>query len=123
MKERKSYLDRIDRLSLRSQAELLQVDRNCHYYKPIGDIDMNLTIMGLIDRLFIEDPTLGVKGMRDELRDQGFEYNDEIIRRLMRKMCLNPIYKKRNLSHLGLAKYINPYLLRHQKIERPDSCT
>ena len=66
--------------------------------------------MGLIDRLFLDDPTLGVKGMRDELRDQGFEYNDKRIRRLMRKMCLMPIYNKRNLSRLGLAKYIHPYL-------------
>ena len=48
--------------------------------------------------------------MRDELRDQGFEYNDKRIRRLMRKMCLMPIYNKRNLSRLGLAKYIHPYL-------------
>ena len=76
--------------------------------------------MGLIDRLFLDDPTLGVKGMRDELRDQGFEYNDKRIRRLMRKMCLMPIYNKRNLSRLGLAKYIHPYLLRHLRMERPN---
>ena len=31
-----------------------------------------------------------------------------------------PIYNKRNLSRLGLAKYIHPYLLRHMKIERPN---
>lgn len=36
----------------------------------------------------------------------------------MRKMCLMPIYNKRNLSRLGLAKYIHPYLLRHLRIER-----
>lgn len=120
MKERKSYLDRNDRLSLRSQAELLQVDRSCLNYKPIGETDVNLTLMGLIDRLFLEDPTLGVKCMRDELRDQGFEYNDKRIRRLMRKMCLMPIYNKRNLSRLGLAKYIHPYLLRPLRIERPN---
>ena len=101
--ERKSYLD-----------------PSCLYYKPIGETDVNLTLMGLIDRLFLEDPTLGVKGMGDELHDQGFEYNDKRIIRLMRKIYLKPIYNKRNLSRLGLANYIHPYLIRHLRIERPN---
>lgn len=49
MKERKAFLDRDDKLSLRKQAELLEVDRSCFYYKPIGISDLNLTLMGLID--------------------------------------------------------------------------
>jgi len=120
VKERKAFLNRDDRLYLLKQAELLEVDRSCFYYKPIGESDLNLTLMGFIDRLFLDDPTLGVKGMRDELRDQGCTYNDNRIRRLMRKMCLMPIYNKRNLTRLGLAKYIHPYLLRHMNIERPN---
>ena len=47
-------------------------------------------------------------------------YNDKRIRRLMRKMALMPIYSKKNLSRLGLAKYIHPYLLRHLSITRPN---
>jgi putative transposase len=120
VKERKALLDREDKLSLRKQAELLEVDRSCFYYKPLGESDTNRMLMELIDRLFLDDPTLGVKGMRDELRDQGFTYNDKRIRRMMRKMCIMPIYNKRNLSRLGLVKYIHPYLLRHMKIERPN---
>lgn len=120
MKERKAYLDREAKLSIRRQAELLEVDRSCLYYQPIGESDLNLTLMELIDKLFLADPTLGVMGMRDELRDHGHTYNDKRIRRLMRKMCLMPIYNKRNLSRLGLAKYIHPYLLRNLKIERPN---
>lgn len=58
--------------------------------------------------------------MRDEMRDQGFEYNEERIRRLMRKMCLMTVYNKRNLNRLGPAKYINPYLIRHLRIESPN---
>ena len=38
----------------------------------------------------------------------------------MRKMALMPIYSKQNLSRLGLAKYIHPYLLRHLNITRPN---
>jgi putative transposase len=86
----------------------------------VGESELNLTLMELIDKLFLDDPTLGVKGMRDELRDLGYEYNDKRIRRLMRKMALMPIYSKQNLSRLGLAKYIHPYLLRHLNITRPN---
>ena len=120
MKERKPFLDRDDRLSLRKQAELLEVDRSYFCYKPIGESDLNLTLMGLINRLFLDDSTLGVKSMRNELRHQGFTYNGKRIRPLMRKMCLMPIYNKRNLSRLGLAKYIHLYLLRRMKIELPN---
>ena len=120
MSERKTYLDKGSKLSLRCQAKLLEVDRSCLYYHPVGESELNLTLMELIDKLFLDDPTLGVKGMRDELRDLGYEYNDKRIRRLMRKMALMPIYSKQNLSRLGLAKYIHPYLLRHLKITRPN---
>ncbi len=120
MSERKSYLHKESKLSLRSQAKLLEVDRSCLYYHPVGESELNLTLMELIDKHFLNDPTLGVKGMRDELHDLGYEYNDKRIRRLMRKMALMPIYSKQNLSRLGLAKYIHPYLLRHLNITRPN---
>jgi putative transposase len=38
--------------------------------------------------------------MQDQLRDLGLNYNEKRIRRLMRKMCLEPIYPKWNLSRL-----------------------
>ena len=56
--------------------------------------------------------------MQDALKDQGLYYNEKRIRRLMRKMCLDTIYSKRNLSKLGKAKYIVPYLLRKLDINR-----
>lgn len=36
----------------------------------------------------------------------------------MRTIDINAIYPKRNLSKLGKAKYIHPYLLRNLKITR-----
>lgn len=120
MKERKQMLDPSIELSIRAQSELLSVDRSSFYYKPVGETEENLALMQTIDRLFTEDPTLGVLGMQDELSDQGLEYNPKRIRRLMRKMCLEPIYPKRNLSKLGKAKYVHPYLLRNLTIDRPN---
>jgi putative transposase len=112
MKERIAMNTANTELSLRVQANLLAVDRSSFYYKPIGEKAENLALMRKIDELFLEDPTLGVLGMQDALSDFELEYNPKRIRRMMRKMCLEPIYPKRNLSKLGKAKYIHPYLLR-----------
>ena len=102
------------------QADLLEIERSRLYYKPVGESEENLALMQAIDLLFIDDPTLGVLGMQDELKDKDLWYNEKRIRRLMRKMCIEPIYPKRNLSRLGLAKYIHPYLLRGLEIVRPN---
>ncbi len=113
-------LDPSETLSLRKQADLLEVDRSCIYYKPLGESEENLALMRRIDELFLEDPTLGVLGLQDELNDLGLVFNEKRIRRLMRKMCLEPIYPKRNLSRMGEARYIHPYLLRDVEVTRPN---
>jgi len=56
--------------------------------------------------------------MQDFLVALGFIMNIKRIRRLLRKMGIMAIYPKRNLSKLGHAKYIRPYLIRGLKIER-----
>ena len=118
MKERLSYVSKPEKLSIRKQSELLSVCRSSLYYRPVGEKTENLDLMRRIDALFLDDPTLGVLGMQDALRDEQLFYNVKRIRRLMRKMCLNTIYPKRNLSKLGKAKYVVPYLLRNLEINR-----
>lgn len=120
MKELITYVEPEADLSVRRQCEILEINRSSVYYKPSGESGENLQLMNIMDRLFLEDPTLGVLGMQDELRQMQIFYNDKRIRRLMRKMGLDPIYPKRNLSRLGLAKYIHPYLLRGLSIVRPN---
>jgi len=48
--------------------------------------------MQVMDRLFTEDPTLGVLGMQDELAELGLDYNSKRIWRLLRKIGIEPIY-------------------------------
>jgi len=115
--QRLNYIESAHPLSIRQQARLLEVNRSRLYYKPIGETSENLKLMQTIDRLFTQDPTLGVLGMQDELAEQGMSYNVKRIRRLLRKMGVEPIYPKKNLSRLGQAKYVHPYLLRSMKIE------
>lgn len=74
--------------------------------------------MRQMDELFVQDPTLGVLGMQDELKDYDMYYNVKRIRRLLRKMAIEPIYPRKNLSRRGHATYVHPYLLRNLDIVR-----
>jgi putative transposase len=120
VKQRLSMVNRKHSLSVRRQANLLQIHRSRLYYKPLGESAENLELMEIMDRLCLADPTLGVIGMQDELAERGRHYNAKRIRRLLRLMGYEAIYPKRNLSRLGKAKYIHPYLLRGLDIVRPN---
>lgn len=90
------------------------------YYEPVGESEENLTIMRMMDEHYLEHPTAGVLQMQDFLFLYGFLVNHKRVRRLLRKMGVMAIYPKRNLSKLGNAKYIRPYLLRNLKIDHPN---
>lgn len=120
MTNRLHLVDRHHSLSVRKQADLLQIHRSRLYYQPVGESPENLRLMETMDRLYLQDPTLGVLGMQDELCERGLHFNVKRIRRLLRKMRIEAIYPKRNLSRPGKAKYIYPYLLRGLKITRPN---
>lgn len=107
-------------LSKRKQCELLTINRGSLYYKPIGEKPENLEIMRVMDEHYLKHPTEGVLGMQDYLFLMGFLVNHKRVRRLLRKMGLMAIYPKRNLSKLGKAEYIRPYLLKGLVIDRPN---
>ncbi|MCF8308221.1 MAG: IS3 family transposase [Bacteroidales bacterium] len=108
------------KLSIRRQCELLDVSRSSYYYQPAGENQENLALMRLIDERHLRKPTHGVLRMQDFLLGQSYNVDEKRVRRLMRKMGITPIYPKRNLSKLGLAQYIYPYLLRNLDIDRPN---
>lgn len=118
MKELQLYIINNKRISIRRQCKLLDISRSNLYYEPIGEGDVNLKAMRLMDEEFLDHPTHGVLQMQDFLFGLGFIMNIKRVRRLLRKMGIMAIYPKRNLSKLGHAKYIRPYLIRGLKIER-----
>jgi len=120
MSERLQMVDPKDPLSIRCQCKLVSVSRSRFYYKPLEESDENLKIMRLMDEHYLFQPSEGVLGMKDFLLTLGIVANHKRVRRLLRLMGLMAIYPKRNLSKLGLAKYIRPYLLKGLKIERPN---
>jgi putative transposase len=120
MKEVLSYIKENEKLSIRGQCELLDINRSLVYYKPVPESEENLAIMRLMDEHHLEHPTHGVLQMQDYLFLCSFIVNTKRVRRLLRLMGIMALYPKRNLSKLGLAKYIRPYLLKGLKITRPN---
>ncbi len=113
-------VNRKEGLSIRCQCNLVSVSRSSFYYKPLGETEENLRIMRLMDEHYLIHPTEGVIRMRDFLLTLGIVANHKRVRRLLRLMGLLAIYPKRNLSRLGLVKYIRPYLLKDIKIVSPN---
>jgi putative transposase len=117
VRERLDLIDSEHVLSTRKQCEILSVHRSGLYYKPQGEKVGNLEIMRIIDEHYLKHPTAGVIRMQDLLLSLGIIANHKRVRRLLRLMGMMAIYPKRNLSKLGLIKYIRPYLLKGLKIE------
>ena len=120
MKELLSYITENKKISVRCQCELMDISRSNVYYQSVGESEENLQFMRLMDEYYLDHPTYGVLQMQDFLFLCGFIVNHKRVRRLLRKMGLMAIYPKRNLSKLGNAKYIRPYLLKGLKAVRPN---
>lgn len=99
---------------------MMHINRTNLYYQPKGESPENLKLMEAIDKIYLEDPTTGVKKMVNYLWRKGIKVNEKRVRRLMRKMNLLPIYPKKCLSQGGSTKYVFPYLLRGLIINRPN---
>lgn len=113
------------KLSIGSQCRLLSIARASFYYELQGESEMNLELMLLIDKQFLETPFYGVQQMTWHLQNEGFPVNVKRIRRLMRLMGLMPIYQKPNTSLPAKGHKTYPYLLRGLTVDRPNQvwCT
>ena len=108
------------KITISRQCELLELSRASYYYESNRDDSYNELIMNLIDEQFTKTPFYGVPRITESLRIKGHQVNRKRIRRLMRKVGLEAIYPKKNLSkaHPEHKKY--PYLLKDVVIDPPD---
>lgn len=107
-------------MSIRCQCGFVSVTRGSFYYKPLGETEENLKVMRLMDEHYLRRPAEGVIRMWDFLLALVIVANHKRVRRLLRLMGIMAIYPKKNLSRLGQAKYIRPYLLKDLQITRPN---
>jgi len=120
MSQRRKLIDPGYNLSVRDQCDVLSIHRSGLYYAPQGEKQENLEIMRIMDEHYLKHPTEGVIRIQDFLISLGFVVNHKRVRRLLRLMGLMAIYPKRNLSKLGMKKYIHPYLLKGLDIDHPN---
>jgi putative transposase len=107
------------KLSIAKQCKLLEIHRSVFYYKPVGESDLNLELMKLIDRIWTDNPHCGSRSIRDILNlDYGYQVSRKRIQRLMRLMNIQSIAPKPDLSKNSKPQYKYPYLLRGLNIGR-----
>ncbi len=73
--------------------------------------------MRLIDAQYTETPFYGYRRMTVYLQNLGFQVNHKRVSKLMRKLGLEAIYPKPNLSKSNKEHFRFPYLLKGMKIE------
>lgn len=119
--QRLQHVDKAKELSITRQCELVEVARSSFYYKPVGESELNLELMRLIDEEYLLHPWLGVPRMTTWLRkDKEYKVNPKRIERLYKLMGLSATGPKPNTSKKGKGKShrIYKYLLRRLKIDR-----
>jgi putative transposase len=107
-------------LSVVRQCELVSISRSGFYYQPVGETELNLELMRLIDAQFLETPWYGSRQMARHLRREGHQVGRKRIRRLMAKMGLAPIYQRPRTTVPNPEHRIYPYLLREMVITCPN---
>ena len=107
-------------LQIGAQCRLLAISRSSFYSAPQGETEMNLALMQVIDRQFLETPFYGVQQMTWYLQNEGHAVIVKWIRRLMQLMRLMPIYQKPNTSKPAKGHKTYPYLLGGLRVDRPN---
>jgi putative transposase len=113
-------IDRSHELPLLRQAELLRLSRSSLYYEPRPVPAAELAIMRRIDALHLDYPFAGSRMLRDLLRGEGVIIGREMVRTMMRRMCIEALYRRPNTSKAAPGHKIYPYLLRGLAVDRPN---
>jgi len=117
--ERKAMVTRAEPgPSLSRQCQLLSLGRSSLYYAPKGESAETLALIRRIDELFLKYPFYGSRQMARQLRREGLAAGRHRVRRLMRLMGLEAIYRAPKTSRPHPEHRVYPYLLKGLAIER-----
>ena len=107
-------------LSLSRQCRLLSIGRSSLYYASQGESPETLALMRRIDALFLKYPFYGSRQMARQLRQEGVCVGRHRVRRLMRLMGLEAIYRAPRTSVPHPDHRVYPYLLKGLALDRPN---
>jgi putative transposase len=114
-------IDKEHRVSITKQCHILQLSRSSVYYAPVPVSDKDRELMRAIDEIHLEDPSLGSRGIKNQLKMRGSIAGRIHVRTLMRKMGIEAVYKKPRLSKPHPGHTVYPYLLRGLDIKEANS--
>lgn len=105
-------------LSISTQCNLLSVSKSSFYYTPTGESEENLAIMRQLDEQYFKTPFYGALRLTAILILTGYKVNIKRVRRLMKIVNWQTIYREPRTTISDKTHYKYPYLLRGLKIER-----
>ena len=122
---RKSLVMKNDRLNIKEQCELLEINRTSMYYQPVEPAEKALEreeyIKSRIDYWHTKFCYIGHRKIKEKLvQEDGIAIGRKLVRRYMTEMNICPVYPKPNLSKPGKNSLKFPYLLKNLKIDRPN---
>lgn len=106
-------------LSLRTQCELLSLNRTSLYYRPAPPTPEELYLKRRIDEIYTAYPFYGSRKITAVLRRE-MTINRKAVQRHMREMGIAGICPGPNLSQRATEHRVFPYLLRHLKVTYPN---
>ena len=119
--QRKEMINRNhDTLSLSAQCRVLNISRSTLCYRPMGESAETLSLMKAIDKLFTKYPFFGSRQIASWLARDGIKVGRHRVRRLMRLMGLEAVYKRPKTSKPHPAHPVFPYLLKGMEITQPN---
>jgi len=99
-------------VSITKQCELLNVHRSCFYYKAQPESELNLEIMRILDEQYFKTPFYGVLRLTALLKTLDYQVNEKRVRRLMKLINWQTIYREPRTTIIDKTSYKYPYLLK-----------
>jgi putative transposase len=106
-------------LPLKTQAELLSLNRSGLYYQPVPPSAEEVAIKHRIDEIYTQYPFYGSRRITAVLR-RDMAINRKAVQRHMREMGIAGICPGPNLSKRNQEHAVYPYLLRHVTSRYPN---
>jgi putative transposase len=118
LQERRSLVEMDVKLSIEKQCELMSIHKSGVYYKPRSENEENLLIMRFLDEQYFKTPFYGIRRLTVLLESKGYCINRKRVKRLMKLINWQTIYRKPRTTISDKASYKYPYLLRDLVVER-----
>jgi putative transposase len=113
-------IDREHDLSITKQAAALNISRGSVYYlsRPVSASD--LEVMRRLDGLHLQFPFAGSRMLRSLLAAEGYKIGRRHVKRLMKRMGIEALYRRPRTTKSEPGHKVYPYLLRDLEITRPN---